>query len=430
MSSNDLLTDPESIRANQNGQLTQEQHSALKSKLGSLPGCFTAGLLFALLGLVAFVGQKTLSHSGILAVAALVGVIVVTVVIVSFLGNLLGGLRMMRIAIEPTPGQVTWSNNRYTAVSRGRTLEPISDGSNLQPGDYTFYCMRGTQYLLSAQHAGTPVSEESPAAAPADIHTLEALLDQPLDFDPHLEPDRAAERMAQIEQALKHMQPPAAGDFSQPETAALVRKMFGQIKSLSKGQKLSDLLREFKQAEAASRPKLGPDGLAQLNQALEQTGVRHPKVLSTNAAGKQSPAQRFALTREIGSNLFWAGVVGIGWLVLSYLFFTRHDWKGLLAVTAFLGLIILWLLISTRKEIADLLSGSVQEEEGWVTKFSRSNQSSRGNSYTSYYYQVNNNNLAVSMVAYQALIEGNYRVYYLPNTRKLVNIDPIVDASL
>lgn len=429
MSSGNLLTDPESIRCNQNGQITKEQHNSLKSKLGELPGCFILGVMFALMALVALLGGKVLTHYPALGIIALVAVIVGGFAIISFLGVILGSLRMTKISVEQVAGQITWTNNRYAAVSGGRALEPINNASNLQPGDYTFYRLRGTKYLLSAQPVGEAGSAgEAPAATPTDIHSLEALLDQPLDFDPHLEPERVAERMAQIEQALKHMQPPTAGSFSQPEAADLVRKMFQQVKSLAKGQKLSDLVQEFRQAEAASQPKLGPDGLVRLNQALEQTGVRHAEALNANAAGQQSPAQRFTLIREISSNLLWAGGLGVGWLVLSYLFLTRHEWKGLLAITAFAGIVMIAFIVNARRELSDFLSGSVQEEEGWVTKLTRTHHT-HDDSYTNYYYQVNQNNLEVSQYAYQALIEGNYRVYYLPNTRRLVNIDPISNAS-
>lgn len=429
MSTNDLLTDPESIRCNQNGQLTKEQHSSLKSKLGGLPGWLIVGLMFALLVLVALLGGKTLSHSTPLALIALVGVIVVTFMIVSFLGNILGGLRMVGVRIEQVPGQIVWSKNRYTAVSGGRTLEPINNSLNLQPGDYRFYRMRGTNYLLSAQRVDAALSggQASPAAA-MDSQSFEALLDKPLDFDPRLEPARAAEHLAQLEQAAKNMMASPPSGFTKPEAAALTRKMFEQMKLLTKGQKLRDVLQMAQQAENVSQPKLDREGLLQLNTALEQTGVRHSGALSANAAGRQAPAQRIALTKDIASNLLWAAVFGAGWLVFSYLFITRHEWKGLLAITAFAGIVMIAFIVNARRELSDFLSGSVQEEEGWVTKFSRTNNSGRS-SYTHYFYQVNQNNLEVSQYAYQALIEGNYRVYYLPNTRRLVNIDPMTDAS-
>jgi hypothetical protein len=429
MSTNELLTDPESIRCNQNGQLTKDQHSALKSKLGGLPGWLIVGLMFALLVLVALLGGKTLSRSTPLALIALVGVIVITFAIVSFLGNILGGLRMVGVRIEQVPGQIVWSKNRYTAVSGGRTLEPINNSLNLQPGDYRFYRMRGTNYLLSAQRVDAAVSggQASPAAA-MDIQSFEALLDKPLDFDPRLEPARAAEHLAQLEQAAKNMKASPPSGFTKPEAEEMMRKAVSQMKLLTKGQKLRDVVQMVQQAENVSQPKLDREGLIQLNNALEQTGVRHPATLNANAAGRQAAGQRVALTKDIASNLLWAAVFGAGWLVFSYLFITRHEWKGLLAITAFAGIVMIAFIVNARRELSDFLSGSVQEEEGWVTKFSRTNNSGRS-SYTHYFYKVNQNNLEVSQYAYQALIEGNYRVYYLPNTRRLVNIDPMTDAS-
>jgi hypothetical protein len=66
----------------------------------------------------------------------------------------------------------------------------------------------------------------------------------------------------------------------------------------------------------------------------------------------------------------------------------------------------------------------VQIEEGQVTKYTRSSHSGCS-SQTYHYYRINQYSLQVSASAYDALIEGNYRVYFLPNTKQLVNIDPL-----
>jgi len=93
-------------------------------------------------------------------------------------------------------------------------------------------------------------------------------------------------------------------------------------------------------------------------------------------------------------------------------------------VSAFLALVFIAILASVRAEIFDLIGGSVQIEEGPVNKYSRSSQSGHS-SHISYYYQINQYSLSVSPHAYDAMIEGNYRVYLLPNTKQLVNIDPL-----
>ena len=427
MSFNNSLTDPESIRANQSGQLTKDQTSSLKNKLGGLPGWFLVILLFALIGATAVVGGKILQKSTPLAIAALVGDILVTFAITSFLGGLLANLRMTKIAVEQAPGQIIWNNNQYTAITGGRMLDPITGGLNLQPGDYTFYLLRGTKYLLSAQPAAwtTDFDGGAPAAAapaPMDFNTFKALVDQPVDFDPRQEPEKAAQRLAQLKQAAQAMEISNPG-INQSEAVELSRRMSAQMRGLMQGLSIQNLAQIGRMAEVAAQPKLDYQGVMQLNSALEQSGVRDVQAMNANHVGKQSAGQRFRLIKEVSSNLFWVGVIGIGWLVISYMFLTKKDWTGLLAVTGFFLLVVLMLLSSVRKEMFDLMSGSVQMEEGQVTKYSRSSQGR--SSHTMYFYQINQYHLQVGTRAYNALIQGNYRLYFLPNTKDLVNIEPL-----
>jgi protein-S-isoprenylcysteine O-methyltransferase Ste14 len=421
MSSNSLLTDPESIRSNQNGQLTKDQYSSLRGKYSSLPGGVTLVIMAGLLLLAYFLAGKTLAQSTPLALIALVVVILVTFAITAVLGGLLANLRMPKVSIEQVRGQVTWNNNRYSAVAGGRTLEPIADGFNLQPGDYIFYLQRGTKYLLAIQPAAAAGGAASP---PMDLNSLKALVDQPLDFDPRLEPDKAAQHMAQLKQAFENLDPASTSGIDRQEAADLVHHMTGQMQSLVQGQSLSDLAQLGRQFEAASRPKLDNSGLIQLTSALDQVGVRNASTLMANQAGKQSLDQRASLLKQVASNLFWSAVVGIAWLVFSYMLITRSDWRGLFVVSAFLALVFIAILSSVRAELFDLIGGSVQIEEGPVSKYSRSSQSGHS-SHISYYYRINQYSLSVSAHAYDALIESNYRVYLLPNTKQLVNIDPL-----
>ncbi len=429
MSKNALLTDPESIRSNQNGQFTKSQLISLKSRLGDLPGWIILVLLFALMVVVLFVGGKSLTRSTPLAIAAMVAVILVTFAIVSFLNGILANLRIKDISIVQTPGQVTWRGNQYAAVAGGRTLNPI-DYTTLPPGDYTFYLLRGTNYLLSAQPANRSL-DSSPARPPVSLQSLKSLVDQPLDFDPRLEPARAARHMEEIKLAIESLNSQDGSGISQQEAAELAQKMTERAKQLMQGESLQGLLNlgnMIKEAETTSQLPLDHSGLAQLTNALDEVGIRHPGSLHTNTSNQQTTGQRLMLSREIGSNLFWAVVVTIGWLALSYLALTRGNWTNLLIVTAFFLLILVLLGSSARSELFDLLSGKVQVEEGWVSKFTRTNHTGR-TSVVHHFFQVNQNTLEVSQSAYNALVEGNYRVFFLPNTKRLVNIDPLQDGS-
>jgi hypothetical protein len=431
MSGKSLLTDPEAIRSNQNGQVTNDQLSSLRSKYSSLPGWFSIGVIIGLLVLAYLLAGKILAQSTPLAITALVIVILATFAIDVLLGGLLANLRMpRRISIEKVPGQVMWNNNRYTAVANGRTLEPVTDAFNMQPGDYTFYVLSGTNYLLSTQPAGMSVGFDGGVqnTKSLDLTAIRALLDQPLDFDPRMEPNKVAERLAQLKLAYENFDMSSAGNIDQQEAAELVQRMTAQIKTLMQGQSLPNLAHIGHEIMADSRPELGNDGVVQVTRALEQVGVRHDQALNANRAGKQTAGQRAELTRTVASNLLWSAGISIGWMVISYVLFTRSDWKGLLVVTAFLAVVLIAFLSGVRKELLDLMSGSVQIEEGPVTKFSRSSHTGHS-SRTYYYYQINQYSLEVSGRAYDALIEGNYRVCFLPNTKMLVNIDPLPNIS-
>ncbi len=428
MSSNSVLTNPESVRANQNGQITNDQMRMIRSRLSGVPGVFTVALLFGLLILVALVAGNTLSKSTPLAIAAVVVIIIVTFVITSFIGNILGSLRMAGIRVEQVPGQVIWDNNRYSAISGGQRLDPITYNLGLQPGDYTFYRVHGKKFLLSAQPAawtadfdgGAPVQP----AAPVDINTLKTLLDQPLDFDPRQEPEKSAQRLAQLQQAFKSFQSSNPGNINPAEAQTMMQQAAQLSRQLMQGQNLKSMVQMAEHAEALAQPKLDYQGLMQLNSALEQVGVRNVHALKPNQAGQQSAPQRFSLIKEVSSNTFWAGVSAIVWLVISYLAVSRKEWTVFLVASVLWVFVLIALVSSIRKELGDLLSGRVQVEEGWVTKTSQHVSSGRS-STTYYYYMVNQQRLQVSSRAYNAMIEGNYRVYYLPKTRDLVNIDPV-----
>jgi hypothetical protein len=429
MGSHNLITDPESIRSNQNGQVTKEQYQSIKDRLSSLPGCVVVGMLVAFLGLAAFLGGKALTQSTPLAILAVVAVILATFAVVSLLGNLLASLRMTKIAVERVSGQVMWDKGRYTAMAGGRLLLSVTGSLDLLPGDYIFYRLAGSQYLLSAQPASAAASSTSSAPpASMDLATFKALLDQPLDFDPRQEPARAADRLVQLKEAATNLSASSPTLADPQEVAELEKRMAAQLKLLVQGQNLPNLVGLVGEAETGPQPRLDHDGLVQLIHALDQVGVRRPGELSANANGKQTSAQRQMLTKGITSNLAWSAVIGIGWLVLLPRFIQRGDWLGLLGTSAFFAIILLVILSGARKELSDLLSGTVQVEEGWVTKFSHTDHSSK-TSQTHYFYQVNQHALEISQSAYNALVEGNYRVCFMPNTRTLVNIDPLPDFS-
>ena len=262
MHASNLMTDPEAIRSNQQGQLTKDQTQSLRSKLGELPGWLILILFLGLLIASTLIAGKTLQSSTPLAIAAVLGMILVTFAITSFLGESIASLRMVNLKVEPAPGRVIWNNNRYTAVVAGLTLEPITNGFNLKPGEYTFYVLSGTKYLLSAQPASGSTSfsggaQVSTSASPAvDMENFKALLSQPLVFDPHLEPAMAAQRLMQLRQAAQALEASNLGSLNRAEAAGLMRQMAEQTRSLMQNLSLQDMVAIGRQVELDSQPNL------------------------------------------------------------------------------------------------------------------------------------------------------------------------------
>lgn len=93
----------------------------------------------------------------------------------------------------------------------------------------------------------------------------------------------------------------------------------------------------------------------------------------------------------------------------------------LMIVFAFLFLRFCW---SALKIVADIWNGRVKSLEGMVElDIHRSRYSD------SYYYVMDTIRFQISRAAYNALVEGKpYRVFYVPYSRRLVSIEPILDV--
>ncbi len=420
MSSSEL-TDPATIRANRSGEMTREQASSVKSKLGQTPSWFVLGIMAILIAAAAVVGGNILTKSTPLALGTLVVIILITFAITAWVGNIIGSGRMSGIIVEPAPGSVVWKGNAYVAEAGGRTLEPAGGGMDLQPGDYTFYVVHGKNWLLSAESAALAAQID----APPDLDRLKALLERGIDFDPKASPELTARRAAELRQAVEQFRDLDPSKLTSSERDAflsLSHRMAQQMGALMAGQGLQGM-GQFVAAMEHAAPPLDAHGAAELNQALEQVGVMHPTALDTNRQGQQTGSQRSALVKGLGFNLLGAVVVLVVWLYLLYLGFVNHEVREMLAVGLFALLIELVLLGQARAELADWISGRALMEEGIVTKYTRS---SYGRSHRTYYYfRVNHVQLGVSQAAYHALLEGPYRVYYAPATKTLLNIEPV-----
>ena len=418
------LTNPSAIRSNRAGEITEDQANDLTDRLGSPPGWFSLGVMALLFVLVALVAGRTLANSTPLALAAGVLIILVSVAITSWISGIMGRQRLARITVEPSPGTVVWQKNQYVAQSAGRTLQPITSNMNLDPGDYTFYIAHGTNWMLSAE----PASMAGQLDTPPNLDELKAILKKPIDFDPSQSPEESAQRVAEIERAMKQLgdlDPSRVSSADRQEFVDLARRTALQMEKLVVGQgSFRDAVQLMKNVSLAPDRPLDSHGVEELKHALEQAGAAHPSALEANRQQKLTAHQRAALFSDLSAKLLWMIVAVPIALFLLYLGFSKQEYMIMLVVVALLLLAELLLLGRVRADLFDWMGGHAVIEEGVVSKYSRTSNSSRGHSTTYYYYRVNQVSLEVWRSAYDALLEGrSYRLYITPRTRKLLNIE-------
>jgi len=419
-----LLTDADAVNSNRMGEISHEQASALKSKLGSLSGWFTLAIMAALLALAVYFAGDVLSQSTVLGAGALVGIIIVAFIITSSLGGVVAERRMEGMTVEPEPGEVVWDNRAYVARATGRVLEPITGGLDLQPGGYTFYIVHGTKWLLSAEPAEAPHHVD----IPTDVAGIKAMLEKSLDFDPAQSPEKMAAQIAEAHRIAASMTGIDPSRFSESDKEALrqsARKLAQQLSAAAlKPGGLHNLANAVQAFEQASLPPLDSTGLAELNRALEDVGTAKPADLATNQQGQLAGDQRGALMSDLRSNLTVAAVLFAGAAAAAYFGRAKLNLIGILAVGGFFGLIEVFLLSQVSSDLSDALGGRVQMSEGAVTKYTRTTHSRT--SRTHYYFRLGDARFEVSRQAYDALLPGrNYRLYYAPKTHRLVNIEPL-----
>lgn len=171
---------------------------------------------------------------------------------------------------------------------------------------------------------------------------------------------------------------------------------------------------------------------------MNDPGPFPPDALEANRAGRLTQPQRqglraqsrgfrkaelqFAVIITIIGLLVWFAegpakyatvkpLIGIGCLIIA----------GALVVRSFLGADTL---------THDLRSGHVESVQGAITK-RRVTGDSRGNSSTSYYFDVAGTRVTVSRLAYEAAPDaGMVKIYYLPHSHHLVNMERMPDTGL
>lgn len=169
------------------------------------------------------------------------------------------------------------------------------------------------------------------------------------------------------------------------------------------------------------------DDLKQLNHRLARANRFQSTALDANRAGYLTGSQR---ARILGR--FAAYVIG-GFSVMAlfsiYYIQTYDDLNGLWVFIAIMVGTAVASAYVTRKSlssIVDCLQGQLITAEGPLKKILE--VATDGS--VSYYYKLNKTVFCVNEAGYEALVAGlTYRLYFLPRSQKLVNIEAIADAT-
>lgn len=420
------LFESSAVSSNQSGEITQDQREAIKSRYSTVSGWITLLIMGVVFAGVFAVAGKFLADSTALAIGAVIGIILVSFIITSWLGNIVALGRMGNLSVEQTSGEVVWKGNQYIAESGGRRLEPIRGSMhNLQPGDYTFYVLRGTNWILSAQAVGAPQTSAQPAAR--DFDSLKALIEKPIDFDPAQSPEKAAQRMAELHNAVAQFQgldPSRLSTADVDRIKGLGQAMAAQMRTLTGGigglHNMGAMVQAFHQA---TLDPLDSHGRAELERALRESGATDAPALDDNRQGRMTSRQRGRLLRVAGNYVVF-GLLATAFAIFAMVSaYQKVNWGW--GVAALVGLVVsAALFYQARVDLGDWSGGRVEMVESMVGKRTHSTSSGRSNT-THYYYMAHNMSFEVSHAAYEALLEDRtYKLYYASGTKKFLNIEP------
>ncbi|MCX7756197.1 MAG: hypothetical protein N2117_13280 [Anaerolineales bacterium] len=148
--------------------------------------------------------------------------------------------------------------------------------------------------------------------------------------------------------------------------------------------------------------------------------------LAANREGELTPGQRMKpLGLVIGGlvmALFILGIVGFMYFLVIPEVELEANFLPLLVFGVVLSAIGLFSVRNILTGLLDLFFPALKQIQGRVRREKRT--SGGRNRSTTYHYVINGQNFRVSPQAYQALVDGwEYRIYYLPRTRKLLSIE-------
>ncbi len=372
------LFDSESVSANRHGELTQDQKKAYAGDISAgRGGCLSLALAGVILVLVVWEFGKQLEAlqgaAQIIGYGVILAALVIPALFVNFLYSIPARHRAASAHIERKNGEVVFQYGNYVPLIDGKRMRSIfNDEANLLPGSYTFYTIKGTNWVASSEK----LADHETASAPPFELTPDLLNRVPAQFR-----DKATE-------------------------------LFQMYTEANQDQSRFDV-----------------NGL---RAALASTLNFDQTALDFNRQGKLAPSQKALLRKAGGSNFRYAllfVVLALGGMALLITNKKPLDPGGVAAVGLFFGGISLFFLYQSSRENADVRRGIVEVSEGPVHKDSQTYNGGRS-SYTTYYYVVNNMRLEVPRSAHHALIEHlPYRVYYLPGLKQVVSAEPVIKES-
>lgn len=164
------FSDPAEVEINRHGEITPRQRSAILAKTGEIG---LIALMLTLLGLgggwllfSAFSKDIAPTSSQAVTVLILCGAFLLVVASPFLLKAAQLWTRVYYTwrdtsakAIRQAVGHVTWTGDIYSAKSKRRSLHPIYNKLNLLPGEYHFFYLARSGWLLSA-HSSLPLGAE------------------------------------------------------------------------------------------------------------------------------------------------------------------------------------------------------------------------------------------------------------------------------
>jgi hypothetical protein len=169
------------------------------------------------------------------------------------------------------------------------------------------------------------------------------------------------------------------------------------------------------------------DDLEQLTLRLAQANRFQPGALAANRVGQLTGSQKVRL-------LVRFAVYAIGSFIAAALFIvycvrtTRTCEVLWLLIALVIGVIAVAVFIERKNlgSLVDYLQGRVLITKGPVTKDVEVSLDT-----VSYYYDVNETCFSVNEAGYEALVAGlTYRLYFLPRSQKLVNIEAVATEAV